>query len=217
MCTRRAGQRGWGRAVGTRRAPIPSRKSTRAEDGARGEVRVRPEEAVLSRTRQGRPRRRGPDVLLQLEDQGESLIDALDLVDGQEADWFREAAQVHGPELVAHHECPATGDEHCGPEAGLSCAGAREREDSGAQGEPVRLQHHRVPSAPAFTGAGLGTPRHSPGPVDDQGGSPTAGTPVIITLPVPRESRFPVRPPAPAPVPLRPVADSRRGTTARGW
>lgn len=84
-------------------------------------------------------------VGLQVEDQRESLVDSFHLLDGQPAGWLCEAVEIDGRELVAHHQCLLISNDHRRPEDRLTSAGTRERDDPGAESEPVWLQDDGVP------------------------------------------------------------------------
>jgi len=68
-------------------------------------------------------------------------------------DRLGETVKVNGGELVAHDQGRLVGDGDGRPEAGLACAGARERDDPGAEVEPVRLQDDGEPAASLLVAA----------------------------------------------------------------
>jgi len=79
--------------------------------------------------RRGEPLRCEP---LQVENEGQCSVNALHLLQREEAGGLGESVQVDGGDLVAHDQGAASADLYGGPEAGLAGAGAREGYDLGA-------------------------------------------------------------------------------------
>jgi hypothetical protein len=88
------------------------------------------------RTRAGRA-----GALLEIEHQGERVVDALHLIEGQKARLLREAVEVHRGELITHDQSLTLCDDDRWPKAGRARSGACEGDDPRTQGQPVGLQY----------------------------------------------------------------------------